>query len=477
MGLGVKRQREDCEEKATKRGWNVVEVFTDNDVSATRSKVRPGYQRMIKAIEAGRIQAIVVWDVDRLTRSPRELEDVIDWADRHRLELASVTTEIDLGTPSGRAMARMKGTVAKLESEQMSLRLQRKMRELAEAGRYVGSRPFGWNWGVNDDGTKSKGLVLNDAEAAVVKECAERALRDEACHSIAQDLNRRGVATAAESRGWTSSHVRRMLLRPINAGFRVYEDVDYPGTWPEILTRTEHDRLVATLTDPRRLVKRGTPNRYLLSGLIHCALCGLPMRRNGGSKSRRQYRLSNGTVKTYEYERVEVYRCVPPGCNKVGQNLEGVEAMVTDYVLGLLEREEVEVFDGSSEKLKAAQEKLENVEAKMNLAAERLGNGKMTFEQFDRFNAIQQPQKEQAQMEIRRAQPEEWMTEFTGLSARTAWERADLDLKRDVLRWLGNRGLEITVGQPGQKGSRLRKLEGKLKTFNPDTVYIKANWR
>lgn len=476
LGLGVARQEEDCRELADQKGWQVTEVFKDNDVSATRTKSRPQYQRLVKAIEAGRIGGIIVYDVDRLTRTPRELEDVIDWADRHQLHLASVGGDVDLATPQGRMTARIKGTVAKHEADQQSSRITRKMRQLREDGRYLGTKPYGWDWTLNSDGTKGKGLVINPFEAAVVKECAQRALRGEACHAIAQDLNKRGISTMKNGRGWTSSHIRRMIMRPINAGFMVHKGVEYPGKWPQILTRNHHDRLVAILTDRTRVVNRGTPNRYLLSGLIRCDLCGQPMRRNIGSKTNRSYTMADGTVKTYEYERVEVYRCVPPGCNKVGQNREGIEGMVVKYVLDLLERDGVQIFGGDSQRLAAAHDQIEGLKARMELAAERVAKGTMTFDQLDRFNAILQPQLDQAQAELRQAKPDKSMTEFTGSSVRDAWSRASLEWKREVIRTLVNHGLKITIGQSGQKGARRRKIEEKMKTFNPEAVYIRANW-
>ena len=106
--LGVQRQEQDCRALAESRGWTVARVFTDNDVSATRAKVRPAYRDMLAGIEAGEFDALIVYDVDRLTRTPRELEDVIDLADRRGLALASVGGEVDLATPQGRLTARIR---------------------------------------------------------------------------------------------------------------------------------------------------------------------------------------------------------------------------------------------------------------------------------------------------------------------------------------------------------------------------------
>ncbi|MHC5557691.1 recombinase family protein [Kocuria sp. U4B] len=99
--IGVDRQLTDCRVAAKARGWTVVDEFIDNDVSATRSKRRPEYERMLTDIRASKVDALLTWDVDRLTRTPRELEDVIDLADAHGLALASIGGEIDLSTPQG----------------------------------------------------------------------------------------------------------------------------------------------------------------------------------------------------------------------------------------------------------------------------------------------------------------------------------------------------------------------------------------
>ena len=67
-GLGVERQEHDCRELAARLGWPVVEVFTDNDLSAYSGRPRPAYRAMIEAVRAGRVQAVLAWHPDRLHR-------------------------------------------------------------------------------------------------------------------------------------------------------------------------------------------------------------------------------------------------------------------------------------------------------------------------------------------------------------------------------------------------------------------------
>ena len=84
-------------------------------------------------MQAGSVGAVVGWHVDRrLTRSPRELEDVIDLADKHGLELATVTGEVDLSNPTGRLVARMLGAAARHEAEHKA---ERQKRQRRQAGR------------------------------------------------------------------------------------------------------------------------------------------------------------------------------------------------------------------------------------------------------------------------------------------------------------------------------------------------------
>src|SRR5690606_27818675 len=77
-GLGVERQRRDCAELVERLGWTLVETYEDNDRSAYSGKPRPGYEAMTERLRRGDIGAVVAWHPDRLTRQPRELEDLID---------------------------------------------------------------------------------------------------------------------------------------------------------------------------------------------------------------------------------------------------------------------------------------------------------------------------------------------------------------------------------------------------------------
>jgi site-specific DNA recombinase len=262
--LGVTRQLADCRAKAEALGWQVLTVFEDNDISASTGKVRPGYQRMLRDLEDGHIDAVVVWDLDRLTRRPIEVEEFIDLADRRKVALASVGGDIDLSTDNGRMYARIKGAVARAEVERKSARQKSANKQRAEAGApHIGRRPFGYD---------SDSVTVRESEAAEVRKAAETMLVGGSIRGIVARMNARGVRTTAGG-PWRPTEMRRTLGNPRYAGYRTHNgEVIGKGNWAPILDEDTWRALGAVLSDPSRH-KAGPPRRYLLSGLARCAIC------------------------------------------------------------------------------------------------------------------------------------------------------------------------------------------------------------
>src|SRR5690349_13464343 len=114
-GLGVERQEQACRELCEHKGWEVREVFCDNDISATTGKRRPGFEALL----ASDPDVIVVWHIDRLVRLSRDLERVIDLG----VNIHGVTAgHIDLSHPGGRAVAKTITAWAQYEGEQKAER-------------------------------------------------------------------------------------------------------------------------------------------------------------------------------------------------------------------------------------------------------------------------------------------------------------------------------------------------------------------
>lgn len=145
-GLAIDRPSEDCENLAQFRRWDVIETNVDQSKSATdRTKSLPDYDRMVADYKAGRFTAIICYDLDRLTRQPRQLEDWIDAAELNGLALVTANGDADLSTDGGRMYARIKATVARAEMERKGARQSTAQLQRAKQGRAPkGMRPLGY---------------------------------------------------------------------------------------------------------------------------------------------------------------------------------------------------------------------------------------------------------------------------------------------------------------------------------------------
>jgi site-specific DNA recombinase len=282
-GLGVQRQEQDCRALAATKGWPVVAVHTDNDLSAYTGKPRPGYQALLDQVRAGQVQAVLAWHTDRLHRSPVELERYIDVCEPQGTETHTVKAgPLDLTTAVGRMVARQHGAVARYEVEHMAERQRAARAQAATAGRWGGGRrPYGY---------QADGTTLCPEEAAVVARCCAQVLAGATLGGLAADLNRRDLPTSTGGR-WTATELRRMLLRPRTAGLMQHQGkVIGRAGWPPLVDEPTWRAVVAVLTDPARRTNPGRPPRWLLSGIARCGVCGGPMVVTSSAHARGQAR-------------------------------------------------------------------------------------------------------------------------------------------------------------------------------------------
>ncbi len=432
--LGVERQVPPCRELARRKGWTVVEpVYEDNDLSAYSGKHRPGYEQLLEDAKARRVNIIVAWHADRLTRQPTENEALIELAERHGIQLATVTGEHDLATPSGRLHFRMLGSIARYESEHRAERLRLKWQEVARAGRPKGGgvRPFGF---------EPDKVTVNEAEAALLREAAERVLAGEGMYAVLRDWHARGIATPAGNL-WQSTSLRRALLAPRTAGLRQHRgEVLGPATWPAILDETTRKRLLDLFgRDDRKL--QGRPRTYLLSGILICGRegCGRPIVGCSAGAKRPKY----ACRKDYSHF----------GCGRTWIDAPELDRFVSEMVLSTLSSPEF------AEALRARLVRDEDTSAvAAQLDEDRQALTELTRDRYVR-RIIEEPEYLLARRELdaRIADAEEVLdrqprTRFLvdlpkGEKAlRKAWQRWGLDERRRVLRM----ALRVIVINPGR---------------------------
>ena len=264
---GVKRQREEVTAEIQRRGWEHVATFEDNDLSAYSGKPRPGYEAMAAEIETGGIDAVVCFAADRLTRHPRDLEDLIDVLERNRTDVVALHDGyLDLSTSGGRVTARILGAISRQESERKSERIKASKRKAAESGgRHGGPRPFGF---------EADQVTHRPEEADAIRQAGADLLDGVSLGEIARRWNAAGLLTPRGNL-WRGTLVRNVVGSPRVAGKRVHRgSVVADAAWEPIVDEPTHQALQAMFAARKR---GGSPPRSLLGGLLTCGLCGAPM--------------------------------------------------------------------------------------------------------------------------------------------------------------------------------------------------------
>lgn len=297
MGLGVDRQEQDCRALVDRQGWESAAVYRENDTSAFKRKrvqlpggavalrvIRPAFRQLLDDLAAGEVTALVGYDLDRVARDPRDLEDLIDVVEAHHVPTLSVTGSLDLSNDAGITMARVMVAVANKSSRDQSRRIRRKYVELAEAGQVGngGHRPFGY--------AADRRTVVPE-EAAVLRDLYDQVLAGRSLTTLCRELTERGVKTTTGGR-WSVQGLRLNLLSGRNAGLREHRrQIVGAAVWPAIVDRETWERTRALLTRPGRATppSDGTEwfnaRKYLLTGFLFCGRCGHKLRplRTSGS--------------------------------------------------------------------------------------------------------------------------------------------------------------------------------------------------
>ena len=416
----------ECREYAEQRGWMVVGVFSDNDVSASKytTKPRPGYHTMITAIKNDRIEAILATEMTRLYRRLDELRELMHLAEGTSLtHIVTIDeTGYDLSTGQGIHNAVSAVNSAMLESRRISERVSRKFRARAKIGlAHGGSRPYGY---------ESGGMVIKEDEAQIVRQVAARIIQGTPITAIVRDLNRQGIPSASGKK-WGHKSLTQVMIRKRLIGVRTHKEIEYPAAWPPILTPEEWEMVQTAL---RRSFRRRAQGRtYLLTGLLECGACAKPLLgdahpNHAGEEPKRRYSCRKGdNYGGYGAALAPKTPEVRPLLERY-QFLQGrLQDLVQDYATGLLNRQQL------AQAKSAVESEIEEIQGRLSAA-----------QPLQAFTVIQ-----------------------AGEAVAEAWEREGIEWRRNLISLLVEKIL-VNPGYPGR--SRWRGF-----VFDPEKVEIR--WR
>jgi site-specific DNA recombinase len=247
-------QREACEayiKSQAHEGWRLVKTPYDDGGYSGGSMERPALQRLLAEVVQGQVNVVVVYKVDRLTRSLADFARIVEALDRHGASFVSVTQQFNTTTSMGRLTLNVLLSFAQFEREVTGERIRDKIAASRRKGMWMGGTvPLGYD-------VEQRSLVVNKTEAATVRDIFETYVRFGSVASLQQDLERRGVV----SKRWTSSTGRTrggvafnrgalywLLRNPIYIGRISHKGQLYDGRQSAIVDQALWDQAHALLS-------------------------------------------------------------------------------------------------------------------------------------------------------------------------------------------------------------------------------------
>lgn len=260
-GYSLAAQAEKLEAYCRMKGIMQFRRYVDGGFSGSNLS-RPAVTELVEAIRGGAVERVVVYKLDRLSRSQKDtlylIEDVFL---PHGVDFVSINENIDTGSPYGRAMIGILSAFAQLERENIFLRTRMGMVERVKQGFWPGGGkiPFGYDYDA------AKGILVPNSDADTVREIYARYLEGQSTGRIAREL------------GLKYEHlVRQILLRESNTGVIVYKGERYPGRHEPLVDKQTFARAMRRLQKPDK--PRAAEGGKLLTGLLACGHCGAKMR-------------------------------------------------------------------------------------------------------------------------------------------------------------------------------------------------------
>ena len=472
-GLAIDRQREDCLKIISDRGWELVCEYADESISATdRRKKRPQYDAMIADYKRGMFEAIVCWDLDRLTRQPKQLEDLIEMAEDKGLIVVTANGEADLRTDAGRMFARIKAAVARSEVERKGARQARKNKQLADAGGFTsGLAPYGY----------TKDAEIIGEQAIVVKAIYDAFLRGSSLKAIAAALSGERQVTGLSKTDspyyikikernkkrvdnhqkphklpdnhWTINSVRNILLNPRYCGFVTYgrEGASYNpvihrgddgmpviGNWQPIVHPDAWAAVQEIMSNPkRRTTREGMERKHLGTGLYVCGVCYKKMQ---AAKGR--------------------YIC--------GNHLVRNQAKVDDYVCSVVRNELISLSENKNKRPIGDSVRERELQALIDDAREKIARAERDYDagviegaDLKRIRDKARDTLDEAGAELAYLVKGNAVTPLLfAIDPVKEFDTADLGTKRSIIMAL----IEVTIMPCGKKNGRV---------FKPDYIQIK----
>lgn len=270
-------QRESCEayiKSQRHEGWTVLPTIYDDGGYSGGTMKRPALKQLLGHVQSGAVDIVVVYKVDRLTRSLSDFAKIVDVFDKAGASFVSVTQQFNTTTSMGRLTLNVLLSFAQFEREVTGERIRDKIAASKKKGMWMGGWvPLGYE-------RKERSLVVNEFEAKTVRTIFALFLELQNVRAVQSELARLNLRTkpyavqrgrAAGNLAFARGHIYKILSNPIYIGEIDHKGVRHPGQHPPLVSRTTWDSVQAQLAANRHAnrARSNAKSSNLLAGLLY----------------------------------------------------------------------------------------------------------------------------------------------------------------------------------------------------------------
>ena len=231
---------------SSQEDMDIFKVYTDAGYTGGNLK-RPAMEEMLEDIQQNKIDTIISYKIDRLTRSPKDFYQLIEVFEKYEVGFISVTERFDTSTPSGRLLRNIMLTFAQFERELSSERTKDKMIQRAQKGMWNGGNvPFGYK-------TRNKKLLVDEVQAEIVKDIYKSYLSSGSLSGVYNELKSNHAKDFIFSKSAISTILRNIIYTgKMQWGSKIYDGdmkrllLNIPITWPRSCTKSKCERCDCT---------------------------------------------------------------------------------------------------------------------------------------------------------------------------------------------------------------------------------------
>lgn len=280
-------QREACESYVQGRrhdGWVMLPTdYSDGGYTGANTD-RPALQRLLEDVKAGKVDVILTYKIDRLSRSLLDFAKLMEVFEQRGVSFVSVTQHFDSSTPMGRLTVNVLMSFSQYEREIIGERIRDKVAAAKRRGKFTGGMPpLGY-----DVDSENRRLVVNPEEAKTVRHIFKRFTETGSPLTVARELNTKGITTKSwmtkrgvfrQGNPWHRAHIHRILNNRTYLGEVIHRDQTYPGEHEAIVSEriwcSAHRMIEENVETRARHARAKEP--ALLRGIVRCGVCDAAM--------------------------------------------------------------------------------------------------------------------------------------------------------------------------------------------------------